>query len=765
MLRDDVRLLTLTGPAAPARRAWRSRSPPRSPTGSRTAPASSTSRRSPIRTGSPSPSPRCSASRTPATASSTTSERFLHDRSLLLLLDNFEQILPAGPLLADLLSASPGLKILVTSRAALQVRGEHELDVPPLAVPDLEQRGLARGDRTAWRRRLFVERARAVRADFALTTENAPAVATICTRLDGLPLALELAAARTRLLTPEALAERLERRLTLLTHGPRDAPARQRTLRDTIAWSYDLLDPEEQRAFRALSVFVGGFTLDAGCRVIGDGDADRPASSPITHDLSPAPSMSSSSSWRGAWSGGSARSAMSRASGCWRRSASTAWRCWKPAARLPTVRTAHLAWCAAFTDRERGVRGPAFASWLNRLDAEHDNFRAAMLWADRSGDVTGDGLRLASNLGRNFWAMRGHHREGRAWLDRLLARTPSRSILRASALLAAGRLALRQNDYPAAQRTLREAVDIFRELGDRPGLSRALGWLGVVPHHLGQYDEAQAILEESLAIARALDDTGQVSIALRFLADLAQDRGDATQATLRYAETLAIAREAADTHDIAYALRGLGHIARSQGQYALASERLRESLALLKPLNDRRCIPLTIEGLACITVGPGWADRSARLLGAAQAMQAVTGAPSPPSAMADYERTVADARQALGSERFEAAWAAGAAMSLEEAVDLALAAPGPDAATRRAARRPRGGTGRRTSRRSAHPPRAGGRRADRPGAQQPPDLRGAHPERPDRRAAHRERLQPPRHQRQGRARHRHGVRSAPPARG
>ena len=524
-----------------------------------------------------------------------------------------------------------------------------------------------------------MERARAVRADFALTTENAPAVATICTRLDGLPLALELAAARTRLLTPEALAERLEHRLTLLTHGPRDAPARQRTLRDTIAWSYDLLDLDERRAFRALSVFVGGFTLDAGRRVIGDGDADHPASSPITHDLSPSTLdvveqlVARSLVRRVGEVGDEPRFGMLetiREYGLEMLEASS---------EAATARSAHLAWCAAFTDRERGVRGPAFASWLNRLDAEHDNFRAAMLWADRSGDVTGDGLRLASNLGRNFWAMRGHHREGRAWLDRLLARTPSRSILRASALLAAGRLALRQNDYPAAQRTLREAVDIFRELGDRPGLSRALGWLGVVPHHLGQYDEARAILEESLAIARALDDTGQVSIALRFLADLAQDRGDATQATLRYAETLAIAREAADTHDIAYALRGLGHIARSQGQYALASERLRESLALLKPLNDRRCIPLTIEGLACITVGPGWADRSARLLGAAQAMQAVTGAPSPPSAMADYERTVADARQALGSERFEAAWAAGAAMSLEEAVDLALAAPGPDA--------------------------------------------------------------------------------------
>ena len=192
-------------------------------------------------------------------------KRFLQPRALLLLLDNFEQIVTAAPLVADLLAACPRLTVLVTSRAALQVRGEYELEVPPLAIPDLEHLVSAASLQEHGAVALFVERAQAVRADFALTAENARAVATICARLDGLPLALELAAARTRLLSPEALVERLERRLPLLTGGPRDAPARQRTLRDTIAWSYDLLDPEEQRAFRALSVFVGGFDVGAGC--------------------------------------------------------------------------------------------------------------------------------------------------------------------------------------------------------------------------------------------------------------------------------------------------------------------------------------------------------------------------------------------------------------------------------------------------------------------------------------------------------------------
>jgi non-specific serine/threonine protein kinase len=222
-----------------------------------------------------------------------------------------------------------------------------------------------------------------------------------------------------------------------------------------------------------------------------------------------------------------------------------------------------------------------------------------------------------------------------------------------------------------------EAADIFRELGDLAGLAATLRHLGVVPHHLGQYDEAQAILEEGASLSRQIGDLASLGISLRNLADLAQDLGDDARAVPLYEETLAIARQRQVPHDVAYALRGLGNVARARGRYALAEERLRESLTLLKPLQDRRCIPLTLEGLACITVGPGWAMRAARLLGAAQAMQARTGAPSPPSALADYQRTAADARQALG-DRFDAVWSEGATMGLDAAVDLALSPPSDD---------------------------------------------------------------------------------------
>ena len=610
-------------------------------------------------------------------------KRSLQPGSLLLLLDNFEQILSAAPLLVDLLAASPGLKLLVTSRAALQVRGEHELDVPPLAVPDPDRIASPEALQDHGAVALFVERARAVRADFALTAANARAVATICARLDGLPLALELAAARTRLLTPEAMVERLERRLPLLTGGPRDAPARQRTLRDTIAWSYDLLAPAEQRAFRALSAFVGGFTLDAAERVVRDEGRGASEIDPNS-SLAPHPSpldtvehlVARSLVRRAGEVAGEVRFGMLetiREYGLELLDAS---------GDAPAVRTAHLAWCVDLADQAiRHASGPNESQWLDRVEAEHDNVRVALEWSVRSADAAPLGIRLATTLGTNFWPTRGYHREGRSWLGQLLPRAAPGSGERGRVLHAIAYLALRQNDYPAASAAFDEALEIWRALGDQRRIAANLRYHGVVPHHLGDFATARRMLEESLRLARAIGDDQGVRLSVRNLADLYADAGDHAAAVAAFREALASARAQGDHHETAYALRGLGHLAREQGQYDRAEAYLRESLALLKPLKDRRCLPLTLEGLACLAVRPGWADRAVTLFGAAQAMQAVTGAPSPPSAMADYQRTIADARQALGPERFEAAWAAGAALSLEEAVDLALAAPVPDAAT------------------------------------------------------------------------------------
>lgn len=588
----------------------------------------------------------------------------LQEARLLVLLDNFEQVRDASGVVDGLLRACPRLVLMVTSRAPLQLRAEHEFPVPPLSLPDgaesLPLESLAQFEAVV----LFVERTRAIRPEFAVTDANASAVVEICARLDGLPLAIELAAARLRLLTPEAMLTRLGHGLALLTGGRRDLPARQQTLRSTIAWSCGLLEPVEQQAFRRLAVFVGGFTLDAAESVV-TADAQSIDVVDIVERL-----VAQSLVRLDRETGADPRFRMLETI------REYALEQLEQSQEGDDVRDRHLRWCADLGERMASdVGGAEQAVWLNRLDAEHDNMRGALGWAVRTGDRGHHGLRLAASLCTNFWAMRGHHREGRAWLGQLLAHTPARTGPRAQALRGAGRLALRQNDYPAATAAFTEALAIFRELGDRYGIAQTLGWFGVVPHHLGRYDEAQAMLEESLAISREIGNIGEQSIALRFLADLAQDRGDLVRAALRYEETLTLARARQVPHDIAYALRGLGHVARAQGQYALAGERLRESLALLKPLRDRRCIPLTLEGLACIHVGPAWADRAARILGAAQVMQATTGAPSPPSAAADYRRTVADARLALGPDPFERAWAAGAAMSLDEAIDLALSPP------------------------------------------------------------------------------------------
>ena len=591
-------------------------------------------------------------------------KRFLQHRSLLLVLDNFEQILDAGSLVVELLTSSAYLKILVTSRAPLQVRGEHELDVPPLAVPDSAQPPSAEALQEYPSVSLFVERAQAVRPDFALTPENSAAVAAICSRLDGLPLALELAAARVRLLPPEAMARRLEQRLPLLTGGARDLPARQQALRDTIAWSYDLLEPEEQRAFRALAVFVGGFTLDAAEALLAaDGqpvDALDLVSQLVARSLIREADLEHAEP----------RFRMLetiREFGLDQLEAN---------GETAQARERHLQLCSELAERAmQHATSPDFSRWIDRFEDELDNFRLALGWADQTGDPSAHGLRLAIAGRRIFWTLRGYLREGRGWLDRLLPHAPLRSRIRAATLEAIGYLALREGDYAAAAAPYDEGLAIYRELADKQGIADMLRYRGVVPQYLGDYVTARSMLEEGLAAARDFGSPTYIQQALRNLGDLHRERGDYPAAAASYEESLALARAAQSNHEIAYCLRGLGHLARAQGHYARAEEHLRESLVYLKPLRDRRCTPLSLEGLACITVGAGWAERAARLLGASQALQARTETPSPPSALADYERTVADARKALGTERFEALWADGATMDLEEAVELALSEP------------------------------------------------------------------------------------------
>lgn len=624
-------------------------------------------------------------------------------RRLLLVLDNFEQVLPAAVDVDALLRGCPRLAVLVTSRAPLHLRGERELPVPPLALPDAGRAAtpetLARSEAVA----LLVDRAAAIRPGFALTEANAPAVAEICRRLDGLPLAIELAAARLRLLPPEALLARLGHALDLLTSGPSDLPARQQTLRRTIAWSYDLLQPDEQRLFRRLSVFVGGFTLEAAETLCADtlevedvgarlGRADPAergagvASDGGRHDHDHGPTrlgppyapphatvfdllaslVDHNLVRTGEGPTGEPRFTMLetvREYALERLAVS---------GDVSELRRRHLAYFLGLAERANEHGGDQLhAEWLDRLEADHDNLRAALARSEQQPGEPEVGLRLASLLA-GYWLLRGHHREGRAWLGRLLARAPAPTAARALALDRAGFLAVRQNDYVAATPLLEEALALWRELGDQAGLARTLLSFGVVAHHERDFARAEAMLQESLGLSREIGNTRGVEMALHYLGDLALDRGEHVVAVSRYEQSLALARQHGNNHGIAYALRGLGHVARARGDYVRARRLIRESLALLAVLRDRRCIPLCLEGLACMTVGPDWAERATRLLGAAFGIQEATGAPAPPAELADYRRTEADARATLGEARFAALWAEGAALSLQEAIACAL---------------------------------------------------------------------------------------------
>ena len=431
----------------------------------------------------------------PAETIESSLRAYLRPRQLLLLLDNFEHVVDASPLVSDLLSSSPEIRVLVTSRAPLHLSGEYELPVPPLALPSSE--GTLRLDDALASEavRLFVDRARAVQNHFEVTEENVEAIVAICRRLDGLPLAIELAASRVRLLPPKAILARLDSRLTLLTGGGRDLPERQQTLRGAIAWSHDLLEPAQQTLFRRLAVFAGGWTIDAAEAVAGFG-ADPPL--PVfdgldaLHDTS----LIRAQEGIGADARADPRFAMLQTI------QEFASEQLATSGELGQAKEAHASWFLELAlSAEPHLPGPSAVSWLDRLESEHDNLRGALDWLRTQGDAE-RAVTLAAALWR-FWWLRGHIAEGRFELETALAVTsPMASAARNSALDGAGVLAETQGDYDRAEALHREALTISRDRGDRTGIARALGNLGVVAFDRGEDDQATALLEESLALAR-----------------------------------------------------------------------------------------------------------------------------------------------------------------------------------------------------------------------------------------------------------------------
>ena len=594
----------------------------------------------------------------------------------LLILDNFEHVLDAAPLVADMLAAGPDLKLLVTSREALRVRGEHELVVPPLALPDepdvagraSDGRGARRGASLAAVAAapavtLFVQRARAARAEFTLGEENAADVAAICARLDGLPLAIELAAARVTHLAPGAILERIDRqrssRFALLTGGPRDAPPRLRTMRDAIAWSYDLLSETERGVFRRLSVFVGGFTIEAAAAVC---EADEWEALDAVRSLL-AKSLLRDERDRG----GAPRFGMLetiRAFGLEQLAAS---------GEEEGGRRRHAAWCLAFAEHAGAkAKDPDDAVWLERLEREHANLRAALAWLQERGEAVSL-VRLAGALWP-FWEEHAHYREGRRWLEAALALDGEVPVAdRRRALDGAGTMAWYEGDFAQAIRWHERALRLAREAGDRLAEATALNNLGTQAMEQHDNDRAARHFAASLAVARAMAEPRATFIALHNLAQISRLRREGASAIPRLEETLGLARELGEAAMIASALTGLGHTLLDAGDPQRAAPLFRESLALSQERGNVGDVIDALEGLARLGAETGQAERAARLFGATAALRDAVGVPYSPADVAYFAPTLDALRSGLGVNACAREMTAGRDLSRQEAIAEAMA--------------------------------------------------------------------------------------------
>ncbi len=586
-------------------------------------------------------------------------ENYLREKHVLLVLDNLEHLLTSGPQIIELLASCRKLKVLVTSRSTLNVRGEQEFSVPPLALPDLRRVTAAKTVLQYAAALLFFQRALAVNPDFKLMDKDAKTVAEICVRLDGLPLALELAAARTRVLSAKALLARLESRLSLLTAGPRDLPARQQTLRDTIAWSYDLLTPGEKTLFRRLGIFAGGCTLDAAEKVcsreqdLGMELVDG-LQSLVDKSLISRVDMYSESQFMILHT--IREFALERL---------------EKSGEIKEIGRLHGHFFAEFARKaELELRGPQQAAWLERLERDNDNLREALRWFLQDGEADLC-LEMAGSLWR-YWWVRGRVAEGREWLSRALLKAPKHTLARARALRGAGALAALQNDHAAARALHEESLAIYQELGDRLGISTALLQLGTITHDQGDYASARSLYEQSLAMKRELGDRLGTAMLLNNLGIVAQQQGDHTEAKSLFEQSLLIKRELGDNLGVAISLYYLARVACQQADYLKARTLCQESLVIERDLGDKIGIADCLEGLAEVACRMKLPKQAAQLFGAAEIIRETYGAPIFSMDRGQHERIVAEARGMLAPKESEAAWAEGRAMTLEEAIAYAL---------------------------------------------------------------------------------------------
>jgi predicted ATPase/DNA-binding CsgD family transcriptional regulator len=563
----------------------------------------------------------------------------LRDRHLLLILDNCEHLVTAvATVVSHVLAGCPGVQVLATSRAPLRLRSEQELPVAPLPTPAVEASGVAQlADNPAVR--LFTERARAVDPRFFMTNDSLQDVAEICRRLDGLPLAIELAAARVRVLTPSALRERLERRLPLLSGGGRDLPPRQQTMRDTIAWSYGLLTPEEQAVFRRLAVFSGGFTLEAAQAVASlDATADilPILERLVEHNLIRRDDQAISARYRLLET--IREFALELLIGC---------------GDADAARHAHGTYFLALAERAApALYGSQQLLWLTSLETDHPNLRAALEWF-RDQEENEYLLRLAAALWR-FWFIRGYPREGRAWLSQALAGAHPWSPLLREALDGSSMLASNQGDHREAAAIADQLLLLAREYQDAEGIARGLFLQSFAATYLGDRQQARHLASEALLLFRRLGDPHRLGNALNRLGIEEHNQGNYLRAAALYEEVQAIWRELGCTWELVCVTTNLGVTAQAQGAIAQAAARYCESLVLLESVGETWMIEELLALVAALAAETGDRERAARLIGATDRLLEAIGFALAPFVHVFYERARSRVRRELGDDLFTA---------------------------------------------------------------------------------------------------------------
>ena len=595
----------------------------------------------------------------------------IESRHMLLVLDNFEQVVDAAPSVASVVAASPNLKVTVTSRTRLQVHGEQELPLEPL------ERDAAV--------RVFLERARAVRPDFEPDETDLEAIAQICGHVDDLPLAIELAATRIKVLSPTAMLARLEHRLELLTSGSRDGPSRHRALRDTIDWSVDLLDEKEKELFRRLSVFVGGCTLEAVEEILG-GDLDA-LGSLVDKNLVRADG---------------------ERFGMLETIHEYAGELLDSTPDADDIRRAHAAYFLRLIQAVMsGHAASDQAKWRATLDADHDNLRAALRFSLDSGDEA-TALELCASLWR-FWFERGYLSEGRLWLEEALAGSAEASQARSRALSGNGVLAHYQGDYDRAEEVSRDALELSRSLDDARGVAEAYTGIALVLRTRGDYRAAEKLFREALVAYEDLGDVGGVARALDRLAICLVVAGELDRARPLFERSLELSRQLGDSHGVALGLYGLA-ATRPPGTDAVARSHADESLDILRTVGDRRAYGKTLWVLADINAdlgdsetaaalfeesltlfvefGDRWfggivlesaaflaatigdTQRAVHLLAAADGVRTALAVPLWLGFRERHERVLAETRRVLGESGFAAAWEEGKRIPLDAAVGI-----------------------------------------------------------------------------------------------